>query len=240
VVGLHCPMYYTPGGTPRPSLSQVATRYVDAIRSKYPKGPYALAGLCFGGVVAFEVARMLLDLGEEVPLLAIFDSVLPRGRHTNWTKRISHHVLNYLRHPSAEFNRAEKVASDFLRPRLQRSPKARSSFAMLGFSAEPAHLGPVDLPVDGPEGKADVAEFAAARRCVDTKLLVFRALQNGIPDWAEIDKDMGWGGKATSVEAFSIDCEHLKIVRPPFSREVAAIIMRKTGGSQGRGDGRES
>ncbi len=49
----------------------VATRYLTEIRAVQPSGPYRLGGWCFCGVVAFEMAHQLLELGEEVELLAL-------------------------------------------------------------------------------------------------------------------------------------------------------------------------
>ncbi|RPI54160.1 MAG: alpha/beta fold hydrolase [Acidobacteria bacterium] len=60
-------------------LEDMARDYVAEIRKLYPRGPYALCGWSFGGVVAFEVARQLEQQGQTVALLALFDSVVPRG-----------------------------------------------------------------------------------------------------------------------------------------------------------------
>src|SRR3989454_202688 len=42
-----------------------------------PHGPYVIAGWSFGGIVAFEVARQLRALGEEVAFLALMDTPEP-------------------------------------------------------------------------------------------------------------------------------------------------------------------
>ncbi len=64
------------------SLETLALRYVTDLRRIQPSGPYHLAGYSFGGVLAFEIARQLVEAGEEVPLLVVVD-VGPgyRGRH---------------------------------------------------------------------------------------------------------------------------------------------------------------
>lgn len=59
------------------SVGAMASRYLEAIRSVQPAGPYRLGGWCTGGVVAFEMARQLLERGEEVDLLALLDSPAP-------------------------------------------------------------------------------------------------------------------------------------------------------------------
>ena len=51
--------------------------YANEIRKKQPKGPYYLAGWCAAGPLTVEVARKLLNAGEQVRYLALFDSWLP-------------------------------------------------------------------------------------------------------------------------------------------------------------------
>src|SRR6185369_6773078 len=48
--------------------------YREEVRRAFPRGPYYLSGASFGGKVAFEMAHMLLAAGEQVALLAMFDS----------------------------------------------------------------------------------------------------------------------------------------------------------------------
>ena len=58
------------------TLEQLAAHYLAEMRRFQPRGPYALLGYSFGGVVAFEMARQLHAAGEEVRLLALLDSRL--------------------------------------------------------------------------------------------------------------------------------------------------------------------
>jgi len=44
-------------------------------------GPYLLAGFCFGGLVAYEMARQLVEQGEKIALLAFIDTVSPTYSH---------------------------------------------------------------------------------------------------------------------------------------------------------------
>jgi thioesterase domain-containing protein len=59
---------------PDSRVEEMAERYVDEIMRFQPHGPYRLAGLCFGGLVAYEVARRLAERGEEIALLTLIDS----------------------------------------------------------------------------------------------------------------------------------------------------------------------
>jgi len=82
VYGIQDPYLEVEGGEAiRLSLDEMAAEYVRAIRELRPRGPYLLGGWSFGGLLAFEMARQIRELDEEVPLLAIFDSA-PHGQPT--------------------------------------------------------------------------------------------------------------------------------------------------------------
>jgi amino acid adenylation domain-containing protein len=59
------------------SIEAMAARYVAAMRSHQPAGPYRIGGYCFGGVVALDMARQLEAAGDEVALLAIIEGYAP-------------------------------------------------------------------------------------------------------------------------------------------------------------------
>ncbi len=62
------------------SVDVMARRYIDAIRSIQPHGPYYLAGHSFGSWVAYEMAQQLQDQGEPIGLVIAVDTVAPRER----------------------------------------------------------------------------------------------------------------------------------------------------------------
>jgi amino acid adenylation domain-containing protein len=58
-------------------LEDMAAYYIDAVRRVQPNGPYLLGGWSLGGVIAYEMARQMRELGEEIALLALLDSPAP-------------------------------------------------------------------------------------------------------------------------------------------------------------------
>jgi thioesterase domain-containing protein/acyl carrier protein len=58
-------------------VEEMAEQYLAEIRSFQPRGPYFVGGHSAGGLVAFEIARRLRLAGEEVALLALFDTWAP-------------------------------------------------------------------------------------------------------------------------------------------------------------------
>jgi amino acid adenylation domain-containing protein len=71
---------YNPSFGPRSarSIEELARELFDEMRRVQPRGPYYLSGFSAGGVIAFEVARMLRAAGEEVPLLVMLDAYNPK------------------------------------------------------------------------------------------------------------------------------------------------------------------
>jgi amino acid adenylation domain-containing protein len=60
--------------TPLNDVSEMAVRYLDAMRRVQPEGPYMLGGWSFGGLVAYEMAQLLQRAGQEVGLLGLIDT----------------------------------------------------------------------------------------------------------------------------------------------------------------------
>ena len=51
----------------------MAADRLPLIMDAQPEGPYRLFGNCVGGIVAFEVARLLIAAGKEVDLVVMLD-----------------------------------------------------------------------------------------------------------------------------------------------------------------------
>jgi thioesterase domain-containing protein len=59
------------------TVEQLAGFYLDRIRKIQRSGPYFLCGYSFGGLVAYETATRLIDEGDRVSLVALFDTPNP-------------------------------------------------------------------------------------------------------------------------------------------------------------------
>ena len=74
-------------GHPPLSIEAAAANHLQHLRAVQPHGPYQLAGNCFGGWVAIEMARQLHAAGEQVGALLLINSDLPAGYSTPSTPR---------------------------------------------------------------------------------------------------------------------------------------------------------
>ncbi len=93
------------------TVDEMAAHYVLEIRSLQPEGPYYLGGFSMGGLLAYDVAQLLVRDGHEVALLALLDSA-PVGP-VAWPQylqvmlgvfleRMMLHVRNWLKAPWKE------------------------------------------------------------------------------------------------------------------------------------------
>ncbi|MDQ2679117.1 MAG: SDR family NAD(P)-dependent oxidoreductase [Actinomycetota bacterium] len=62
---------------PHETFEEMATDYLDEVRSVQPHGPYLLGGFSGGGIAALEMAQQLHAAGEEVSLLVMLDTPVP-------------------------------------------------------------------------------------------------------------------------------------------------------------------
>ncbi|MEU1285624.1 amino acid adenylation domain-containing protein [Kitasatospora sp. NPDC005856] len=76
VYGLEAVGYNT-DEPPLATVEEQARRYLRELRSVLPEGPYLLAGWSFGGLVAFEMARLLEERGNPPGFLGIIDAGAP-------------------------------------------------------------------------------------------------------------------------------------------------------------------
>jgi len=76
-------------------IEELAANNVRQMRERQPEGPYFLAGFCFGGLVALEMARQLERQGERVQLLAMIDTFNHAWmRALPWNSRIGNGFVN--------------------------------------------------------------------------------------------------------------------------------------------------
>ncbi|MCB0020938.1 MAG: hypothetical protein KDE09_24250, partial [Anaerolineales bacterium] len=63
----------------RTTIPDIAAHYLSEIRTVQPHGPYLIAGYCFGGLVAYEMAQQLQAAGETVEPLLMIEAEAPGG-----------------------------------------------------------------------------------------------------------------------------------------------------------------
>jgi amino acid adenylation domain-containing protein len=223
---------------PDTNIETMAAHYVAEIRSRWPAGPYALGGLSFGGVVAFEMARQLTAAGARVALLAFLDAaalgsgrLLPRSAQYRRTisllgRRIAHHVGTLTRLPPREklTYTARRIRTIRRRTRsaLWRAQfRLYSRFARLRADARGETL---------PERFRNVTEhlFLAARsytpRHYSGSATLFRA--QATPSIFLRDRSLGWSGLVDHLEIRDVPGDHATLLTEPHVRSLARELKQ--------------
>ncbi|MFO1078502.1 MAG: thioesterase domain-containing protein [Planctomycetota bacterium] len=82
---------------PLETIDEMAAAYLAELREVQPHGPYFFGGYSGGGLVAYEMAQQLLQVGERVAFLGMIDTPNPQMRQRSKVARGLIHVGNLLR-----------------------------------------------------------------------------------------------------------------------------------------------
>ncbi|MGW2015115.1 thioesterase domain-containing protein [Streptomyces sp. NPDC001927] len=105
------------------SITELAELHTASLLADRPHGPYQLLGWSLGGVVAYEMARLLVARGEEVPLLVVVDAALPGTQKVLPDDALARHFLY-----------------DFLGVTPERAPGIDKALVGMAPGAEPAEI----------------------------------------------------------------------------------------------------
>jgi amino acid adenylation domain-containing protein len=211
------------------SIEEMATHYIAEIRTVQPQGPYYLAGYCFGGNVAYEIARQFQAAGERVAFVGLLDSAaansgyqrLPWWQldfHWRFAVNTAYWLSDFLDQPLREQARYLWRKTRVLTRRVLRwrSGRARvveveevidlSRFSDIELSLWKIHLQAYDQyhakPYTGP-------------------VVLFRT--RGHPFLCSFDPQFGWGPLVGDrIEIVRVPGAHERIFLDPHVRELGA------------------
>jgi thioesterase domain-containing protein/acyl carrier protein len=103
-----------PGETLPKTLGEIAREEVDAVRTVQKTGPYHILGFSFGGIVAFELACQLQELGEDVAFLGIIDVCAP-AHEDRYLKTLANKVI-----PNGRLRKIAEGADRYLKSHSDR------------------------------------------------------------------------------------------------------------------------
>jgi len=187
--------------------------YYKAIARFRPQGPYRLAGLSFGGILALELAFKLRARGHQVDLVVLLDTMLPQGIRRKWTHWFFRQVVEIM-----TGNGRTKLHRLYtkLRDRIVRRPP------------EPGARNRVKYVDEAFVNRKVTSFFQASKQwkahqfVSDFPVVLFRGSDRS--SWgglSEFDEDYGWrrylGDRLSIV---NVTGDHLSIMRPPSVAEL--------------------
>ena len=194
-------------------LEDLATYYVEAIRTVQPTGPYRVAGYSFGGIVAFEVARQLVERGESIDLLVLFDTIeWNYGMKVLSALPVRERFEIYKEHADAILSTEDRL-DNF--KRLFGEKVARLGYRLLSIFGRPIPQKLATIE--------DVSAFAAANykpKLYEGKIVLFRSTKRG-PNEGD-DEFLGWGELAKGgVDVNQVPSTHFDILLEPAVKVLA-------------------
>jgi thioesterase domain-containing protein/non-ribosomal peptide synthetase component F/acyl carrier protein len=213
------------------TISELARLYNSEIRRLQAKGPYRICGYSFGGVVAFEMARQLIEEGEEVPVLVMLDTGnLGYYRHLPfkewcrfWSVRSVDRVKRYYRRVADhKMDVAVSSAFFFVRKNVRlRLWTLTQRFARLANQPMPVQL------------RDNLTMFKALARSyeptpIPARIILFRVDERD-PEYS-LNKSLGW--ELVALKGVSVNYvpgDHLSFMHEPHVSKVAEQLKRYLG-----------
>lgn len=205
------------------STPTVAERYLEAIRKHQPHGPYYLAGESFGGVVAYEMAQQLQAAGEEVAVVALFDSMAPNCRtEIPRLERLKLHAQLFAKEGFAYVLKKMEPQIKTVQRNIQMSwhriyQKINPNGAPFSENLEEA------LQEDIRQSARSQASQAYFPQPYSGKVLLFRAMDKEAFD--SYDRDLGWGKVAQDLDIFDVPGDHIGILKEPNVQVMASKLQ---------------
>jgi thioesterase domain-containing protein len=216
------------------TIPELARRYVNAILVHQPVGPFYLGGASFGAMIAYEMARQLLEQGHEIGLLAIIDQ-----RHPGWRLTVRDTILTL---PQILASIPHRI-----RDELVQVPAAKRLRAMrrllLRWSKTALGLRPgVSLMFDFSLAKPEQiilfeSHIHALRNYrpapLPVTITLFRADKQLLSHLA-LDRSLGWS-KVTKreVQVRTVPGTHESIMAEPLVRQLAQTLSAELDAAQG-------
>jgi len=227
-------------------VEDMAAFYIEEVRKKQSHGPYLLAGMCAGGVIAYEMASQLVEAGESVELVALLDAVTPQApkrvapitkpRSGSWkkfmeffekceltpaerVKAVAHVIYRKI---GNSLSREIAKSSDtlFLRARLNllRDLLARDA------------AWPTFVPELGFQEILNSAQASYVPKPLSIPSIVLaRATSGEALDTAYLklyaDEALGWDVVARNLTVIDVDGGHESMLREPFVESLARVLM---------------
>jgi amino acid adenylation domain-containing protein len=201
-------------------VADLVALYIQEIKTLQPQGPYYLGGLSFGGMVAFEAAQQLQSQGEEVALLALFDTWDPKAYTIHpLYKRLLTHLRQFSRSPVKYLFSKLTNTNKFLKLRQ----KFNSDQAQKDYQEKKEnrlnHVPQIYLE----------AQQNYIPQTYSGKVTVFKAMEEYevMSTFGDFEDKFGWGNLVTGgLEIIYIPGDHFGILKEPYVETLAKELKR--------------
>jgi thioesterase domain-containing protein len=182
----------------------MAADYVQTLLTQQAQGPYRLAGVSFGGVLAFEMAQQLRRAGHEVAFLGLLDSMLPGSVHRQLLPRVVRRAGRLLRRLASKAKDADW--QDQLRPGSDIDETERR----IGQQREAIYLRAIR---------------AYRPQRYEGPVVLARSQDQELQSGESIDPTYRWGRLVPNLQVVDVPGDHLGLLSPPHVSELADSLQ---------------
>ena len=215
--------------TPHVILEEMAADYIREIKTLQPEGPYHLGGLSSGGTIAFEMARQLFEMGDQVGVVALFDTEAPTflrivsldqevvpSKWTAYQERIQYHFDMLFVKKQWKSHLKQKFRT------VKRRVRTRLKLANYKFFRKLGKPLPKTLLRVHEANNQALLDYHPGYYPGD--LILFLAMQKAVGQ--KIAPDVGWKPFARMITVCNIPGDHLSILKEPNVKELAEALQQ--------------
>jgi len=197
---------------PDETIPAMAERYLAAIRSVQPKGPYFLAGYSGGGVIAYEIAQRLRRANETLGAIIMIDTLEPSQMRTPVS------MLDRLRClPRLKLRRVLKapinVWTYHLVPKLER---------LIGVKRKAAPMTTLEIAAQAVDAAYHRSQRAYVTEPYEGEIVLVRADDARTP-FVRSGPSFGWGKFVRGrVSTLDVSADHFTVFEEPAVSQMAA------------------
>ncbi|HTT06512.1 MAG TPA: acetoacetate--CoA ligase [Steroidobacteraceae bacterium] len=210
--------------TPQDRVEDMARTYVADVRVRQPHGPYRMIGYSFGGLVAYEMARVLEQAGESVALVGLMDSTTherfwPANARFEYLPRQAYRYLRRLQRSGTAGRVALARELRHGAQELLRRVRAGS------MSRTTLHENPESLPANVLRVReAALVAYANYRPCPCG--LPLTLVRSELKLSHQCDPRRIWRTLTPALTIVDVPGDHLTMIRPPHLSVLAERISR--------------
>lgn len=214
---------------PHLSIDEMAEDYLVYMLQAQPQGPYRVGGYSAGGIVAFEIARKLRQLGHQVELLALFDCYIDtRSQALPATKRTRRSLQRLVNSTVARYHHFRAMSASEWVAALQRN----ASYYLGQWTTEMKtawyrFASKAGLPKPALRQVQDTFTYALKGyqpQYFDGTAVMFRAERSDGDH--DPDPNMGWGRFVRTLELRVVRGDHFSMFMEPYVQGLAAELDR--------------
>ena len=212
-------LFYLEDAQHNPSVEDLANEYIELILEVQPKGPYNLAGVSFGGLVAYEVARIMHQRNLGSANVILFDSVLPSAGRSY--RKILNSALRLASLPTED-------ALQVVKQRVKRKVAKVKAKGEARFQAQQFDNIEVQSLHDNRAVASRNAAYHFAKHIGQyhgpISLIV---AEKRLAEDPLADVSCGWSRVTTNLDIIKVDAHHLSLLQEPKVQDVAGYLKSR-------------